>query len=160
MRYSYMYYIYTMYVHVVHLKVTVATKDLPEGHHQSQGCHLCHLGHHPWQHCHLCHQDECIEFRGDTKALRSRSVKFYEDPTKWKLIRQLKWFIKQINNEWTWFHHSNSFYQCSIFELDLHGLLQPQQDLHQAAVALAARTGLLAAVIVLFGEVLLNMWMQ
>ena len=60
-------------------------KDLPEGHHQSQGCHLCHLGHHPWQHCHLCHQDECIEFRGDTKALRSRFVKFCEDRTKSKI---------------------------------------------------------------------------
>lgn len=53
-----------------------------------------------------------------------------------------------------------SFYEYSIFELDLHGLLHPQQDLHQAAVALAAHTGLLAAVILLFGEVLLNIWMQ
>ena len=52
-----------------------------------------------------------------------------------------------------------SFYQYSIFELDLHGLLHPQQDLHQAAVALAAHAGLLA-VMVLFGELHLNIWMQ
>ena len=73
-------------------------KDLPEGHHQSQGCHLCHPGHHPWQHCHLCHQDECIEFRGDTKALRSRSVNL-------KLIRQLEWFT--VTKTWTMNEHDS-----------------------------------------------------